>query len=161
MSGPCHIFFRIFFRKGKSPADAGLPVLRGSVLHGSIVQEEFVFLTGEPLGQLVRQQSVSVDTVCNIVFVLGYFSIDKKGKWTDTAENNQGNRDNAERAYNLIMKDKEKLLSKETKLKCVFHPKSATHNDQNPPPITMQSRPPIPIAKPPHVTIKARQSGGC
>ena len=27
----------------------------------------------------------------------GYFSIDKKGGWTDTAENNQGNRDNAER----------------------------------------------------------------
>ena len=50
----------------------------------------------------------------------GYFSIDKKGAWTDTAENNQGNRDNAERAYNLIMKDKEKLLSFETKLKFVF-----------------------------------------
>ena len=28
----------------------------------------------------------------------GYFSIDKKGSWTDTAENNQTNRDNAERA---------------------------------------------------------------
>ena len=41
----------------------------------------------------------------------GYFSIDKKGTWADTAENNQGNRDNAERAYSLIMKDKEKLLS--------------------------------------------------
>jgi type III restriction enzyme len=38
----------------------------------------------------------------------GYFSIDKKGAWTDTAENNQSNRDNAERAYNLIMKEKEK-----------------------------------------------------
>ena len=33
----------------------------------------------------------------------GYFSIDKKGGWTDTAESNQANRDNAERAYNLIM----------------------------------------------------------
>ncbi len=33
----------------------------------------------------------------------GYFSVDKKGTWTDTAENNQSNRDNAERAYNLIM----------------------------------------------------------
>ncbi|MDE2792608.1 MAG: hypothetical protein OXI81_19615 [Paracoccaceae bacterium] len=41
----------------------------------------------------------------------GYFSINKKGGWTDTAENNQTNRDNAERAYNLIMKEKEKLLS--------------------------------------------------
>jgi type III restriction enzyme len=50
----------------------------------------------------------------------GYFSIDKKGKWTDTAENNQGNRENAERAYNLIMKDKEKLLSFDTKLKFIL-----------------------------------------
>ena len=45
----------------------------------------------------------------------GYFSIDKKGDWLDTAENNQANRDNAERAYNLIMRDKEKLLSFETR----------------------------------------------
>jgi type III restriction enzyme len=50
----------------------------------------------------------------------GYFSVDKKGTWTDTAENNQGNRDNAERAYNLIMKDKERLLSFETPLKFIF-----------------------------------------
>ncbi len=50
----------------------------------------------------------------------GYFSIDKKGGWTDTAENNQSNRDNAERAYNLIMKDKEKLLSFDTELKFIF-----------------------------------------
>ena len=39
----------------------------------------------------------------------GYFSIDRKGGWTDTAENTQTHRDSAERAYNLIMKEKEKL----------------------------------------------------
>ena len=50
----------------------------------------------------------------------GYFSIDRKGGWTDTAENNQTNRDNAERAYNLIMKEKEELLSLETPLKFIF-----------------------------------------
>ena len=50
----------------------------------------------------------------------GYFSIDKKGGWTDTADNNQTNRENAERAYNLIMKDKEKLLSLGTSLKFIF-----------------------------------------
>ena len=50
----------------------------------------------------------------------GYFSIDKKGGWTDTAENNQANRDNAERAYNLIMREKEKLLSLGTPLKFIF-----------------------------------------
>lgn len=50
----------------------------------------------------------------------GYFSVDRKGTWSDTAENNQSGRDNAERAYNLIMKEKEKLLSFETPLKFIF-----------------------------------------
>lgn len=62
----------------------------------------------------------------------GYFSIDRKGAWSDTAENNQGNRDNAERAYNLIMKDKEKLLSLETKLKFIFSHSALREGWDNP-----------------------------
>ncbi len=62
----------------------------------------------------------------------GYFSINKKGSWTDTAENNQGNRENAERAYNLIMKHKEKLLSFETKLKFVFSHSALREGWDNP-----------------------------
>ncbi|MBX9658832.1 MAG: DEAD/DEAH box helicase family protein [Nitrospiraceae bacterium] len=62
----------------------------------------------------------------------GYFSIDKKGSWTDTAENNQGNRENAERAYNLIMKEKEKLLGFETKLKFIFSHSALREGWDNP-----------------------------
>ncbi len=62
----------------------------------------------------------------------GYFSVDKKGTWTDTAENNQGNRDNAERAYNLIMRDKEKLLGFETKLKFIFSHSALREGWDNP-----------------------------
>jgi type III restriction enzyme len=62
----------------------------------------------------------------------GYFSIDKKGRLTDTAENNQGNRDNAERAYNLIMRDKERLLSFDTKLKFVFSHSALREGWDNP-----------------------------
>lgn len=63
----------------------------------------------------------------------GYFSIDKKGeRWSDTAENNQSNRDNAERAYNLIMKDKEKLLSFETPLKFIFSHSALKEGWDNP-----------------------------
>lgn len=62
----------------------------------------------------------------------GYFSIDKKGGWTDTAENNQTNRDNAERAYNLIMKDKEKLLGFESKLKFIFSHSALKEGWDNP-----------------------------
>ncbi len=62
----------------------------------------------------------------------GYFSIDKKGTWTDTAENNQGNRENAERAYNLIMTEKEKLLGFETKLKFIFSHSALREGWDNP-----------------------------
>ena len=62
----------------------------------------------------------------------GYFSIDKKGGWTETAENNQGSRDNAERAYNLIMKEKEKLLGFETKLKFIFSHSALREGWDNP-----------------------------
>jgi type III restriction enzyme len=62
----------------------------------------------------------------------GYFSIDKKGGWSDTAENNQGNRDNAERAYNLIMRDKEKLLGFDTPLKFIFSHSALKEGWDNP-----------------------------
>jgi type III restriction enzyme len=62
----------------------------------------------------------------------GYFSIDKKGAWTDTDEGNQGNRDSAERAYNLIMKDKERLLALETPLKFIFSHSALREGWDNP-----------------------------
>ena len=62
----------------------------------------------------------------------GYFSIDKKGGWTDTDENNQANRDNAERAYSLIMQEKEKLLSFETRLKFIFSHSALKEGWDNP-----------------------------
>ena len=62
----------------------------------------------------------------------GYFSIDRRRRWTDTAEHNQANRDNAERAYNLIMKDKEKLLSLDTPLKFIFSHSALREGWDNP-----------------------------
>ena len=62
----------------------------------------------------------------------GYFSIDKKGRSVETAENNQANRDNAERAYNLIMKEKEKLLGFSTKLKFIFSHSALKEGWDNP-----------------------------
>ena len=62
----------------------------------------------------------------------GYFSIDKKGGWTETDENNETNRDNAERAYNLIMKEKERLLSFESKLKFIFSHSALREGWDNP-----------------------------
>ncbi|WP_206377409.1 DEAD/DEAH box helicase family protein [Sphingobium sp. TB-6] len=62
----------------------------------------------------------------------GYFSIDKNKRWTNTAESNQAGRDSAERAYNLIMKDKEKLLSFDTKLKFIFSHSALKEGWDNP-----------------------------
>ena len=62
----------------------------------------------------------------------GYFSRDKQGKWSDTAENNVGNRENAERAYNLIMKEKEKLLDIKTQLKFIFSHSALKEGWDNP-----------------------------
>ncbi|QXF12351.1 type III restriction-modification system endonuclease [Sphingopyxis terrae] len=62
----------------------------------------------------------------------GYFSIDKNKRWTDTAESNQSGRDNAERAYNLIMKEKEKLLSFDSKLKFIFSHSALKEGWDNP-----------------------------
>ena len=62
----------------------------------------------------------------------GYFSIDKKERLVDTAENNQAGRDNSERAYNLIMKEKEKLLSFDTKLKFIFSHSALKEGWDNP-----------------------------
>ncbi len=62
----------------------------------------------------------------------GYFSIDRKGGWIDTAENTIANRENAERAYNLIMKEKEKLLSLNTPLKFIFSHSALREGWDNP-----------------------------
>ena len=62
----------------------------------------------------------------------GYFSVDRKGGWTDTAENNQTQRDNAERAFKLIMRDKERLLSFEEPLKFIFSHSALREGWDNP-----------------------------
>ena len=62
----------------------------------------------------------------------GYFSRDKQGRWQDTSESNQTGRDSAERAYNLIMKEKEKLLGFQTKLKFIFSHSALREGWDNP-----------------------------
>ena len=98
--------------------------------YASWFEEEYRRLAGHPdYRSLFKDVDVRSDAaeVHN-----GYFSIDKKGIWTDTAENNQGNRDNAERAYNLIMREKEKLLGFETKLKFIFSHSALREGWDNP-----------------------------
>jgi type III restriction enzyme len=63
----------------------------------------------------------------------GYFSIDKRtGRVVDTEEGNQNGRDAAEKAYNLIMKEKEKLLRFSTPLKFIFSHSALKEGWDNP-----------------------------
>ena len=94
--------------------------------YAQIFEEEYRRLANHPdFGEVALD--VPAEDVHN-----GYFSIDKRGGWTDTAENNQANRDNAERAYNLIMREKEKLLSLETPLKFIFSHSALREGWDNP-----------------------------
>ncbi len=95
--------------------------------YAQIFEEEYRRLAHHPDYWALFVEDVAAEEVHN-----GYFSIDKKGGWTDTAENNQTNRDSAERAYNLIMKEKEKLLSLETPLKFIFSHSALREGWDNP-----------------------------
>ena len=98
--------------------------------YAQMFEQEYQRLAKSPDYQSLFSEidlSVDVEEVHN-----GYFSIDKKGKSVETAENNQTNRDNAERAYSLIMKDKEKLLSFDTKLKFIFSHSALKEGWDNP-----------------------------
>lgn len=107
--------------------EAGMPI-KGD--YAVIFEEEYQRLANHPDYRTLFDEvdlSAAADEVHN-----GYFSIDRRGSWTDTAENNQTNRDNAERAYNLIMKEKEKLLSLETPLKFIFSHSALREGWDNP-----------------------------
>ncbi len=98
--------------------------------YARIFEEEYRRLAGHP-DYLSLFKEVDLAATVGEVHD-GYFSIDKKNTWTDTDERNQTNRDNAERAYNLIMKHKEKLLSLHEPLKFIFSHSALREGWDNP-----------------------------
>lgn len=72
-------------------------------------------------------QSHSVSTVH-----AGYFSQDKKGKMTDTKESTEKGREEALRAYDLIMKNKERLLSFDEPVRFIFSHSALKEGWDNP-----------------------------
>ncbi|MDN5360929.1 MAG: type restriction enzyme [Thermotogaceae bacterium] len=89
-------------------------------------EEEFKQLMKKPKYQpLLKDQNIDVlaESVHN-----GYFAKDKKGKLKDTRGNTQADED----AYNMIMKDKEKLLSFSSHLKFIFSHSALKEGWDNP-----------------------------
>jgi type III restriction enzyme len=112
---------------------------------GNMVKGKYALIFEEEYRKLARQpayqtlfEKIDLDIDASEVHN-GYFSIDKKGGWKEPSVNKAGkiadnasNRDNAERAYNLIMKDKEKLLSFSSKLKFIFSHSALKEGWDNP-----------------------------
>jgi type III restriction enzyme len=104
--------------------------------YARMFEEEYRRLAKHPDYQVLFRE-VDVETDAAEVHN-GYFSIDKKGKWSEPEVDkegglkNQSSRDDAERAYNLIMKDKERLLSFDTKLKFIFSHSALREGWDNP-----------------------------
>lgn len=99
--------------------------------YASIFEEEYRREAKKPENASLFKE-VDLATEAELVHE-GYFSIDKAGKqWVETEEGNQSGRDSAERAYNLIMKDKERLLSFDTKLKFIFSHSALREGWDNP-----------------------------
>jgi type III restriction enzyme len=100
-------------------------------VYARIFEEEYKRLANHPDYRTLFQE-VDLSRAAEEVHE-GYFSIDKKSKRAvDTTESNQGGREAAEQAYNLIMKDKEKLLSFETPLKFIFSHSALREGWDNP-----------------------------
>ena len=104
---------------------------------GNIVKGKYALMFEEEYRRFAKQpqyqslfERVDLDVDMNEIHD-GYFSIDRKGIWQETTENNQENRD-AERAYNLIMKNKEALLSFDSKLKFIFSHSALKEGWDNP-----------------------------
>jgi type III restriction enzyme len=121
------LFFIDHVEKYRAYDEDGHPV-KGE--YAVIFEEEFASLIKQP-----KYATLFVDLTEDADPSLahdGYFSIDKKGGWIDTSENNAAAKASAELAYNLIMKDKEKLLAFETPLRFIFSHSALKEGWDNP-----------------------------
>jgi len=122
------LFFIDEVAKYRQYDDDGNPV-KGD--YARIFEEEYKRLANHPDYRTLFEE-VDLSRAAEEVHE-GYFSIDKKSKRAvDTTESNQAGREAAEQAYNLIMKDKERLLSFDTPLKFIFSHSALREGWDNP-----------------------------
>ncbi|ATS51873.1 Type III restriction enzyme, res subunit [Xanthomonas citri pv. fuscans] len=111
---------------------------RGYDEEGNAIKGKYATMFEEEYSKLAKSSDYQslfkeIDLETNVAEIHnGYFSIDKKERLVDTAENTQAGRENSERAYNLIMQEKEKLLSFDTKLKFIFSHSALKEGWDNP-----------------------------
>lgn len=101
---------------------------------GNPIKGKYALMFEEEYKKFIRKSKyntlfmdVDIETAAEEVHD-GYFSVDKKGKAADTKGNTLADED----AYALIMKDKERLLSFDTKLKFIFSHSALKEGWDNP-----------------------------
>ena len=106
-------------------------------LYAQIFEEEYKRAIQKPKYQNLFKEIKDLDVFAKDVHN-GYFSIDKKGKASNNKEkyeyfkDTKGNTKADESTYNLIMKDKEKLLSFESNLRFIFSHSALREGWDNP-----------------------------
>lgn len=94
-------------------------------IYAKIFEEEYKKIIGRSKYKSLFQEVKDIDEEISLIHN-GYFSIDKKPKASNNKDkfeffkDTKGTTKNDEDTYNLIMKDKEKLLSFESKLRFIF-----------------------------------------
>lgn len=121
------LFFIDHVDRYRSYEPDGTPV-KG--VYAKIFEEEYARWARHP-DYIELFRSVDVE-VAALEVHNGYFSIDKKGRWVNTEEGRQEGRDDAERAYRLIMRQKEELLSLGTPLQFIFSHSALKEGWDNP-----------------------------
>jgi len=103
--------YRIYDESGQQKDDAEYVVMFEELMQGFAKESEYEELfidsdTGNPIDIKDMHE--------------GYFSIDPKGKWVDTSLTNQKGKENASRAFNLIIRGKKQLIDPENPVGFIF-----------------------------------------
>jgi len=99
--------------------------------YGLIFEEEYQNILKDEIGLFDSQYAKYVNNLDIEHIHKGYFSIDKKGKVVDPTSDRSGNSNDVS-AYDLIMKDKEKLLSFEEPTRFIFSHSALKEGWDNP-----------------------------
>jgi len=93
-------------------------------IYAQLFEKHYEDLLNKPIYKQLKDNNTTAEEVHN-----GYFSVDRKGVFKDTVS---GSTRDDEDAYNLIMKDKERLLSFDTKIKFIFSHSALREGWDNP-----------------------------
>lgn len=97
-----------------------------------IFEQEYINVLNENIDLFSPEYTRYLQTHPATTVHAGYFSQDKKGKMTDTKETTEKGREEALRAYDLIMRNKERLLSFDEPVRFIFSHSALKEGWDNP-----------------------------